>query len=50
MKREIAEITARQTGQAVETISADADRDRWFTAREARDYGFVDQVIGGEAA
>src|SRR5689334_3881415 len=43
-KREMAEITAQQTGQSVEKITADADRDRWFTADEARDYGFVDHV------
>ena len=43
-KREMAEITADQTGQSVEKITADADRDRWFTAEEARDYGFVDHV------
>jgi ATP-dependent Clp protease, protease subunit len=46
MKREIAELTARHTGQPVETITADADRDRWFTAQEARDYGLVDHVAG----
>ena len=44
MKREIAEITARHTGQSVETITADADRDHWFTAEEARAYGLVDHV------
>jgi ATP-dependent Clp protease protease subunit len=43
-KREMAEITAEQTGQTIEKITADADRDRWFTAEEARQYGFVDQV------
>jgi ATP-dependent Clp protease protease subunit len=46
MKREIAELTARHTRQSVETIAADADRDRWFTAQEARDYGLVDHVAG----
>jgi ATP-dependent Clp protease, protease subunit len=46
MKREIAALTAEHTGQSVETITADADRDRWFTAAEARDYGLVDHVAG----
>jgi ATP-dependent Clp protease, protease subunit len=46
MKREIAELTARHTGQSVETITADADRDRWFDAEEARAYGLVDHVAG----
>ena len=39
------ERTAYHTGQPVEQIEKDADRDRWFTAEEAKDYGFVDQVI-----
>lgn len=51
MKRRIAEITARQTGQSVEQIVADADRDRWFDADEALAYGFVDHIVGeGEQA
>ena len=44
MKREIAELTARHTGQPVETVTADADRDRWFDAAEARAYGLIDHV------
>ena len=44
-KREIAGLTAEQTGQSVEQIEKDADRDRWFTADEAKAYGFVDQVV-----
>jgi ATP-dependent Clp protease protease subunit len=46
MKREIAELTARHTGQPVEAVVADADRDRWFTAEEAQAYGLVDHVAG----
>jgi ATP-dependent Clp protease protease subunit len=49
-KRRIAELTAAQTGQSVERITVDADRDRWFTAEEARDYGFVDHVVRGRSA
>ncbi len=45
MKRQIAEITARQSGQTFEKITADADRDRWFTAQEALEYGLVDHVV-----
>jgi len=45
MKRRIAELTAQHTGRTVEQITADADRDRWFTADEARDYGLVDHVV-----
>lgn len=43
-KREMAELIAHHTGQDVERIIADSDRDRWFTADEARDYGFVDHI------
>jgi len=46
MKREIAELTARHSGQPVETVTADADRERWFDAEEARAYGLVDHVAG----
>lgn len=45
MKRMLAELTAEQTGKPVEQINSDADRDRWFTAEEARDYGFIDHVV-----
>jgi ATP-dependent Clp protease, protease subunit len=44
-KKEMAELIAQHTGQPVERIEADSDRDRWFTAQEALDYGFVDHVI-----
>jgi ATP-dependent Clp protease protease subunit len=44
-KREMAELIAEQTGQTVEQIERDSDRDRWFTAQQAQDYGFVDQVL-----
>lgn len=46
LKREVAELTAQHTGQTVETVTADADRDRWFTAEQAREYGLVDHVAG----
>ncbi|TQM69309.1 ATP-dependent Clp protease proteolytic subunit ClpP [Actinomadura hallensis] len=45
LKRTLAELTARHTGQTVERIEADGDRDAWFTAEQARDYGFVDHVV-----
>jgi ATP-dependent Clp protease protease subunit len=44
-KREMAELTAQQTGQTVEQITKDADRDRWFTAEAAKAYGFIDHVV-----
>ena len=36
---------AEHTGQTIETIETDSDRDRWFTAEEASDYGIIDKVI-----
>ncbi|MFV0463695.1 MAG: ATP-dependent Clp protease proteolytic subunit [Nostocoides sp.] len=45
MKRQMAELIAEHTGQTLEKITEDSDRDRWFTAHEALDYGFVDHVI-----
>ncbi|MFD0683839.1 ATP-dependent Clp protease proteolytic subunit [Actinomadura fibrosa] len=44
-KRIFQERVAFHTGQPVERISADSDRDRWFTAEEAREYGFIDHVV-----
>jgi ATP-dependent Clp protease, protease subunit len=45
LKRMMAERIAFHTGQPVERIETDSDRDRWFTAEEAQDYGFIDRVI-----
>ena len=45
MKKELAQITASRTGKSVEQVEADGDRDHWFTAQEALEYGFVDRVI-----
>jgi ATP-dependent Clp protease protease subunit len=44
MKKVMAELTAEQTGQSVETILKDNDRDKWFTATEALEYGFFDKI------
>ena len=45
MKTVLAELTAQQTGKTIEQINSDADRDRWFTAPEALEYGFIDHVV-----
>jgi ATP-dependent Clp protease protease subunit len=45
IKRTLFERTAFHTGRPIEEIERDADRDRWFTAEEAKEYGFVDRVI-----
>ncbi|ADK29398.1 ATP-dependent Clp protease proteolytic subunit [Corynebacterium pseudotuberculosis] len=44
-KREMAELIAEHTGQTFEQITKDSDRDRWFTAAQAKEYGIVDHVI-----
>jgi ATP-dependent Clp protease protease subunit len=46
-KRRMAEIIAHHTGQPLERIQADSDRDRWFTAQEALEYGIVDHIAEG---
>jgi len=45
IKREMAKLIAEHTGQTVEQIEKDSDRDRWFTAEQAKEYGFVDHVV-----
>jgi hypothetical protein len=45
VKSTLADRIAFHTGQTVEQIHADSDRDRWFTADEAKSYGVVDHVI-----
>ena len=44
-KRLMAERIAHHTGQPVEQIEEDSDRDRWFTAEQAMEYGIIDHVI-----
>jgi ATP-dependent Clp protease protease subunit len=46
-KRMMQERIAFHTGQPIDQIERDSDRDRWFTASEAKDYGFVDHVVQG---
>ena len=45
LKRILAERIAFHTGQPIERVEADSDRDRWFSAQEAKDYGFIDAVV-----
>ena len=45
LKKRLAELIAKHSGQSLETIEADSDRDRWFAAEEAKDYGLIDHVI-----
>jgi ATP-dependent Clp protease protease subunit len=45
IKKVLFDLISQHTGQTVDQIEEDADRDRWFTAEQAKDYGLVDQVI-----
>ena len=44
-KKLLQALIAEHTGQTFEQIETDSDRDRWFTAAEAKDYGIIDEVI-----
>jgi ATP-dependent Clp protease protease subunit len=46
LKKKLAQLIADHSGQPLERIEADSDRDRWFTAEEAQEYGLIDMVIG----
>nr|WP_173019489.1 ATP-dependent Clp protease proteolytic subunit [Streptomyces alkaliphilus] len=48
-KKKMTELSARHTGQSIEQWTRDSDRDRWFSAEEAKDYGLVDRVIADAA-
>ena len=48
-KKRMEQLTALHSGQTVETINRDADRDRWFTAQEAKEYGLIDEVMTSAA-
>jgi ATP-dependent Clp protease, protease subunit len=45
LKHELYEVVAHHSGQKVEKIAADFDRDFWMTATEAKEYGLVDEVL-----
>ncbi|MCG5470584.1 ATP-dependent Clp protease proteolytic subunit [Micromonospora sp. LAH09] len=45
VKRTMQELTAQHSGRTLNEIQRDWDRDRWFTAEQAREYGLIDQVL-----
>jgi ATP-dependent Clp protease protease subunit len=49
IKKRMAQLIAEHSGHTVEEIEADSDRDRWFTAEEARDYRLIDHVYSTSA-
>ncbi|WP_338118360.1 ATP-dependent Clp protease proteolytic subunit [Streptomyces coryli] len=44
-KKRLGQLSAQHTGQTLEQWTHDADRDRWFNAEEAKEYGLIDEVI-----
>lgn len=44
-KEQMAEILAKHTGQPIDRVKADTERDRWMSADEAKAYGLVDEVV-----
>jgi ATP-dependent Clp protease protease subunit len=49
IKKILFELISQHTGQGVEQVELDADRDRWFTASQAQEYGFIDHVVANAA-
>jgi ATP-dependent Clp protease protease subunit len=49
IKKRMATLIAEHSGQTIEQIEKDSDRDRWFTAEDARDYGLIDHVYSTDA-
>jgi ATP-dependent Clp protease protease subunit len=45
LKRELYEIIALHSGNPVEKVEKDADRDYWMTSQEAKDYGMIDEIL-----
>jgi ATP-dependent Clp protease, protease subunit len=45
IKKIFLDLVSKHTGQALEQVERDADRDRWFTADQAKEYGFIDNVV-----
>lgn len=49
LKQELYEILSKHSGQSYEQIVRDADRDHWMTARMAKEYGMIDDILSGKA-
>jgi len=45
LKKQLNELQSLHTGQTIEQVELDSDRDRWFTATQAQEYGFIDHVV-----
>jgi len=49
LRRKINELIAAETGQAIDKVEKDTDRDYWMSAEEARKYGLISRIISGRA-
>jgi len=45
IKKVLFQLISQHTGQSIDQVEQDADRDRWFTAEQALEYGFIDKVV-----
>ena len=50
LKKELYDIISEHSGTAYEKVYADADRDYWMTAQEAKEYGMIDEVLSRHKA
>ncbi|AUG77226.1 Clp protease ClpP [Kitasatospora sp. MMS16-BH015] len=48
-KKRMSELIAQHSGQSFERVTADSDRDRWFTPEEAKEYGLIDSIMHSAA-
>ena len=48
-RKELYEIISEHSGQPYDKVFADADRDYWMTAKEALEYGMVDEILSKKA-
>jgi ATP-dependent Clp protease protease subunit len=45
LKRQLNQLQSQHSGQTVDQIEIDSDRDRWFTPDQAKEYGLIDHVV-----
>jgi ATP-dependent Clp protease protease subunit len=50
LKKQLNQLQSKHSGQTLEQIELDSDRDRWFTPEQAREYGLIDTVVTSAGA
>ena len=48
LKERLAKMMAKNTGQKIDKVKADMERDFWMSAEEAKEYGMIDHILGGD--